>query len=370
MIIVAAILLVASIVQLLYIFIFYSPVAFRRGIKRPQPASTDAVSVIICARNEAENLERFLPSVLEQDYPDFEVIVVNDCSDDDTEEVLTRMAAKYPNLRITTLFKDASLIHSKKMALFIGIKAARNELLLLTDADCQPVSPDWIKIMAEGFTEGRDFVLGYGGYHTGPGLLNSYIRYDVANIAMQYMGMAMAHMPYKGVGRNLAYRRSVFFDNRGFGPHLSLQSGDDDLFVNRLARRDNCHVALNPDSFTLSAPSGSWDAFRKQKMRHMSTSALYRRTTRLLLFAEPLTRFLFYVSTVILLAGNHLLPIVLSLFGLVFLSRLVITSLAQKALNEGDLLLISPLFDFLSLIINAVLLIGSRTNKRQTYEWK
>ena len=177
---------------------------------------------------------KFLPSVLEQEYPDYEVIVVNDCSEDNSYDVLGILLEKYPNLKISTINKDPKFTHNKKFAQFIGIKAAKNELLLFTDADCKPVSNRWLEYMTSHFDEKTNFVLGYGGFFSKGGLLNKYIRYDCMFIAMQYLGMALRGVPYMGVGRNLAYRRSVFFRNKGFGSHNHIVSGDDDLMVNSI----------------------------------------------------------------------------------------------------------------------------------------
>lgn len=360
----------SAILQLFYNLGIYSRISSGRKKKHQAENTRLPVSVVICARNEAENLQRYLPSILGQDWPEFEVIVVNDCSEDDTEDVLNLLTQKYSNLRIATIHKDSSLVHSKKMALFIGIKAARNEILLLTDADCQPVSSKWIELMTQGLSGKAEFILGYGGYMVKKGLLNRYIRYDTMFIAMQYMGMTLAGMPYMGVGRNLAYKRSLFFKNRGFGAHINLQSGDDDLFVNSLANRNNCYTQLDPDSFTRSVPATSFSSFSKQKMRHMSTSVYYRLATRILLMAEPLSRLTFWVTAIILISGIHLLPLVLPLFGATFLSRIIVLYFAQNALNERDLLLFSPLFDIASPVLNAIFLLGSRLNKHQNYEWK
>lgn len=360
----------SSLIQLFYNLYFFSRVTYKKDRQSESIRMSEAVSVIICARNEALNLKSFLPSVLEQNYPNFEVIVVNDCSEDETEEVLKLMSLKYNNLKVTTIYKDSSLIHSKKMALFIGIKEAANDLLMLTDADCIPVSDKWISSITREFSAGKDFIFGYGGYLKGSGLLNRYIRYDTMTIAMQYLGMAKAGHPYMGVGRNLAYRKSLFFENRGFGSHMNLQSGDDDLFVNALATGKNSYAELNPDSFTISTPSLSWDSFKKQKLRHMSTSGYYRKATKFMITLEPVSRLLFYTMFAILISGMVMPAMVLPLFAITLITRILVLRSAQKALNERDLFLISPLFDIASIFINAIFLLESRINKRQNYEWK
>lgn len=359
---------VAALIQLIYYFVFYLRPAINKSTVHTK--KTPAVSVIICARNEANNLKAFLPSILEQDYSDFEVIVINDCSEDDTEDILESFSKNYPKLKVTTIHKDLSMRHNKKMALFLGIKAASNELLLLTDADCQPESSNWIRSHISAFTERTDFVLGYGAYLKKKGLLNKYIRFDTMFIAMQYLGMAKAGIPYMGVGRNLAYKRSVFFNNKGFGPHLNLQSGDDDLFVNALARKQNTIINTSPDSFTRSVPSINWGEFVKQKTRHMSTATHYRSLSKILLLAEPVSRLFFYFLFAILLLITTLQIPILITAATVLLSKLVIFWLTQKTLNEKDLLLFSLLFDIASPLLNMYFMLSVLFNKHQYYEWK
>jgi len=367
-IILLAVFAASVLLQLIYYLLFYLRVAaYRPGEKKE---NKEAVSVIICARNEAENLKVFLPSVLEQEYDDFEVIVVNDCSDDDTEEVLDKFSREYSNLKVTRIHKESSLRHGKKMALFLGIKAAKNEILLLTDADCQPVSSKWISSFSSHFDDSCDFVLGYGGYLREKGLLNKYIRYDTMFIAMQYAGMAMTGFPYMGVGRNLAYRKSLFIKNKGFGPSINLQSGDDDLFVNKLAGKKNTAVNLDRESFTRSIPSKTWKEFHKQKTRHISASAYYRTFTKFILAVEPLSRLLFYSLLIILFFITGLYVILAISAAIVIICKLIILGLAQKNLNEKDLLVISLLFDLISPLVNVYFLLNVAFKRQQYYEWK
>jgi hypothetical protein len=297
----------AAAIQLFYYLFFYLSVyVYKPDEKKP---GKDPVSIIICARNEAENLKNFLPSVLEQDYPDYEVIVVNDCSEDNSYEILGEFLEKYPHLRISTVNKDPKFTHFKRFAQFIGIKAAKNEILLFTDADCQVESDKWIMKMTSHVDETKTFVLGYGGYKSGKGLLNKYIRYDCMTIAMQYLGMAIRGIPYMGVGRNLVYRKSVFFENRGFGSHNHLMSGDDDLFVNSNASRKTTTVEFSEGSHTRSVPVKTLKAWSTQKKRHLTTAPYYKLRDKILLAIEPLTRILFYSTFTVLCITNYLLLI-------------------------------------------------------------
>ncbi len=359
---------VAAALQLFYYLWFYLAPALSQDIVNESPERH--VSVIICARNEAENLSRFLPSVLQQDYPFFEVIVVNDCSEDATDDLLGEMVLKYPNLRISSINKDPKFTHSKKFAQFIGIKAAENEILLFTDADCMPESTQWIRKMVSRFTDNTDFVLGYGGYIREKGLLNSYIRYDTLFIAIQYLGMALRGIPYMGVGRNLAWRKSVFFMNKGFGAHNHIASGDDDLFVNSNATAASTKVEFCPESHTRSVASSSVESWIKQKHRHLTTAGYYKLRDKFLLMLEPLSRVAFYALFIVLASYLFLWPYLLGVFGLRLIIQAVIFYLVSKRLNERGNVIQCIAFDFFSPLINISLYLSTFRNRAATTKWK
>jgi len=358
----------ATAVQLFYYLYFYLSVYLykQKGIKtEKQP-----VSVIICARNEAENLKNFLPAVLEQDYPDFEVIVVNDCSEDNSYDILGSYLIKYPHLKVSTVNKDPKFTHNKKLAQFIGIKAAKNEILLFTDADCKPESDKWLELMTSHFNSETGFVLGYGGYRAESGFLNKYIRYDSMTIAMQYLGMAIRGIPYMGVGRNLAYRRSGFFANKGFGNHNHIVSGDDDLFVNSNASGKNTCVEFSNGTHTRSVPLKTVAEWMTQKTRHLTTAPYYKVKDKLLLLTEPLTRVAFYATSVILLSYGFIWPYVLAILGLRLITIISVFILVSKKLNEPGLASYLLFFDIFSPAINTILLSGSLRNRSGKKRWK
>jgi glycosyltransferase involved in cell wall biosynthesis len=252
-------------------------------LKEPLPA----LSVIICARNEAENLQRRLPAVLAQDYPDYEVIVVDDDSADDTPALLRRLAAEYSRLRALRLSPKTS--PGKKAALAYGITAAQNEWLVFTDADCTPASSYWLREMAlrmEMPSESPvEIVLGYGPYIATAGALNGWVRFETVFTAMQYGAFALCGLPYMGVGRNLAWKKSLFARTSGFASHAGLASGDDDLFVNAVATAHNTVLCFSPQAFTYSSAPNSWAGWFRQKRRHLSTGHRYRRRHRVALAA-------------------------------------------------------------------------------------
>jgi cellulose synthase/poly-beta-1,6-N-acetylglucosamine synthase-like glycosyltransferase len=355
-------------VQLFYYLYFYLSIHF---YKHPVIQSNKPpVSVIICARNEAENLKNFLPAVLEQDYTEYEVIVVNDCSEDNSYDILGQYLEKYPHLKISNVNKDAKFTHNKKFAQFIGIKAAKNDILLFTDADCQPDSDRWLEGMTSHFNDKTSFVLGYGGYFRKKGFLNKYILYDSITIAMQYLGMAIRGIPYMGVGRNLAYRRSVFFDNKGYGAHNHIISGDDDLFVNTNAIKSNTSVEFRNGTHTRSVPCSHLSEWVKQKKRHLSTAPYYKFRDKILLITEPLTRALFYLTVIILLSYLFLWQIVLAIFGIRLLTQIIVYKLVQKKLNESGLTIYSLFFDIFSPVVNIIVYFSNIQGRSAKNKWK
>lgn len=359
---------VSALIQLFYYLYFYAAVySYKPPVDNTEK---QPVSVIICARNEGENLKKFLPAILEQDYPDYEVIVVNDCSEDNSYLILGNYLLQYPHLKISTVNKDPKFTHNKRFAQFIGIKAAKNEILLFTDADCRPESDKWIENMTSHFRAGTDIVLGYGGYMDGKGLLNKYIRYDSFSIAMQYLGMAIRGIPYMGVGRNLSYRRSLFFSRNGYGTHNHLVSGDDDLFVNTNATRHNTAVDIRPSSHTRSVPSSGLKEWLIQKKRHLTTAPYYMLGHKILLSIEPLTRILFYVAGIVLLAFRFYWIWVAAGFAIRLIVQFTVFHLTQKRLGEAGLLPFLLFFDIFSPIINGVLFISNTGVKSGKNKWR
>ncbi len=149
-------------IQIWHYLWFFSRIAFHRNKERP--SSSPPASILVCARNEASNLEANLPLWMKQDYPDYEVVVINDCSWDETELVLKNFSAQYPKLKVITIKQDDSFSHGKKVAVMVGIKGAKSEYILFTDADCKPASDQWLQLMMQPFDQDCDIVLGYGAY--------------------------------------------------------------------------------------------------------------------------------------------------------------------------------------------------------------
>ncbi len=349
------VLLLALLTQLVYYWLIFSRLAFYNASKRPVNENKEPVSVIICAKNEYHNLVRFLPKILEQDYPEFEVVVINDASDDDTFYLLRELTDKYPRLKLVNIAQNLNFFKGKKFALSIGIKSAKYDLVLLADADCYPSGPDWIDSMHSVFTGKTDIVLGYGAYTPQPGLLNLLIRFDTLMVAVQYMSLALAGMPYMGVGRNLAYRKSLFFDIGGFVSHYKISSGDDDLFINQVARGSNTRIQPLEVAHTFSRSKQTLASWFRQKKRHLTTGRFYRTSHKIVLGLYSLSQMVFYGLIIALAIVGVDWMLLAGIFGLRLFSQLIIVKKCMIRLNEKHFFLLSPLFEIWLIFVNLVL---------------
>ena len=351
-------------IQIFYYLFFFVRLVFYK----PKPNTTlhtHPVSVIICARDEAANISKNLMGSLVQEYSTtHEIMVVDDNSFDDSKYLLEELQKTYSLLNIIELKQEAKHITGKKFPLSMGIKAAKHEILLLTDADCVPASEFWIEKMQESYDDGTEIVLGYGAYHKKKGLLNKMVRWETFHTALQYFTYALAGIPYMGVGRNLSYKKTIFFRHKGFAAHNNIPSGDDDLFINTAATKTNTKINIDPDTFTLSNPVNTWAQWMKQKNRHYTTSKYYKPLHKFLLGLYSFSHFIFFpllMISLIVFSWQWALLV----FSLRFLTQAFVFYPAMKKLNEKDLYPLFLFFDvwmFFYYLIFAVALIKKPKN--------
>jgi cellulose synthase/poly-beta-1,6-N-acetylglucosamine synthase-like glycosyltransferase len=353
-------------VQLIYFWGIFARFAFYT--KKPHNPGFPPVSVVICAKNEYHNLKKNLSSILNQNYPEFEVVVVNDASDDETIFLLQDLEREYKHLKIVNITQDLNFFKGKKFPLSLGIKSAKNEYLLLTDADCMASGPSWIKEMAGAFESNTEVVLGYGKYGMKNTLLNMIVRYETIMTAIQYFSYALSGIPYMGVGRNLAYRKSLFIKNKGFISHYTVSSGDDDLFINKVATKRNTRIEIHPDSFTLSPAKENFRNWWLQKRRHLSTGKYYKQKHKFMLGLYSFSLFLLYALFIILLLLKFNILFVLIPFIVRLLSKLIIFKKSMYKLNEKKLLLISPLIELFLLVFFPLMVFANLVIKES--KWK
>ena len=353
-------------IQLFYYLFVFSRLAFYKLLEIDEYEKFSPVSVIICAKNERDNLLEYLPLYLSQDYPQFEVIVVNDNSVDDSDDVLKAFSLQYKQLKIVTIPDTDRFFRSKKFALTLGIKAAQYDSLLLTDADCKPSSAQWIKHMSH-YQKDKKIILGYGGYLRKNGLLNKLIRFETFYTALQYLSFALVKIPYMGVGRNLAYQSGLFFNNKGFATHMHILSGDDDLFVNEVANNQNTQVVIHPEAFTISNPKTSYKAWFRQKKRHYSTGAHYKTKHKIMLGVLQTSQLVFIGLFLLLVIKLRPVYLIVGVFMIRYIIQMLIFKFSANKIGGKDLIILSPVFELFFMIFNPILVISNQINKRNKW---
>lgn len=360
-------LLAASLIVLsIYYGIFYVGVGRYKGVKKKKDeslgkAKLPPVSVVMTAQNDAEKLRSNLLYILEQDYPTFEVVVVDYRSADDTKFVLQMLSQSYPHLKVVRLDADANGYQGKKYPFSIGIKSAQYDLLLLTDPECMPKDITdfcWIREMVSGYAnDATSIVLGYCGIQPKKSPFNWLQQYDNMEYSVEYLGAAIHGRPFTGNGRNLSYKRSLFMKQGGFIYHYHVPDGADDMFVNQNATRRNTAAVLSDGSFTMVEPQrtvSDWHNYRKHRR---ATHRYYRLGLKINRLMRPLSVLLFYLSAALLLVGGHFPWQVLA--GLVVLKlawQIVATAKATDRLDIRPVVYwLSPLFEIYFLIANTIL---------------
>jgi glycosyltransferase involved in cell wall biosynthesis len=330
------------IVQLTYYLGVFGKFAF----SKPQNITPKRipVSVIVCAKNHEENVKNFIPLLAEQNYPDFEIVLIDDASSDETLEIFEQFESQYPNIRLVKVKNNEAFWGNKKYALTLGIKASKKEYLLFTDADCYPTSKEWITAMTSQFTMNKTIVLGYSGYEkVERSLLNKIIRFETVLTAVQYFSWAKVGHPYMGVGRNLAYKKDEFFKVNGFIGHIQVRSGDDDLFINQAANKTNVTIAYTPESFTYSKPKQSYKEWYTQKRRHIATASYYKSFDKIQLGIFHASQLFFFLLVILLLAFQFQWIAVLALLATRYTVAWIVMGFSAGKLKENDLKIWFPI---------------------------
>ncbi len=369
--------LLTAVIQLTYYLYYYlQPLRRIREEKEGKVHhihSSPGVSVVIYANNDSEQLEKNLGAILDQDYPEFEVIVVNDGSTDETDEILSRFEVKYHNLYHTFLTDEARNLSRRKLSLTLGIKAARYDILLFTNANCRPSSNQWIRSMARNFSENTSIVLGATHFDRKKGFGESFIAFDLLCKNIRMFGYTLASKPYTGEGTNLGYRKSLFFKNKGYAKFMNLHPGDADLFVNQVATRGNTKVELAPEAMMTADFDDNRKGWLQLKRESAFTARFIRIGAKRLFGFESLSRYLFWGAaiTTICLWPWGVLPGAIAI-GLLSL-RMILTTLfwfkAGKAFQTRRFFLLVPFFEILQPVSDFIIKTDTRIKSKQYYTW-
>ena len=354
-------------IQLVYYIVIFGKFSFVKAKKNN--LKRIPISVIVCAKNEEENVSKFIPLLIQQDYPDFEIILIDDASSDNTLEVFEEFEKNHSNVRLVKVQNNEAFWGNKKFALTLGIKAAKKEYLLFTDADCYPTSKDWIAEMSSHFTMQKTIVLGYGAYEKVPNsFLNKLIRFETLLTAVQYFSWARLGFPYMGIGRNLAYKKEEFFNVNGFIDHMKIRSGDDDLFINQAANKKNTTVCYTPNSFTYSEPKTTFKEWFAQKRRHVSTASFYKPFDKMQLGLFFLTQIFTLILPIILLAFQFQWIAVVSLVAFRYLFSWISLGFGAGKLNEKDVMIWFPILEIVLIFTQLNIFISNLFSK--PVHWK
>ena len=355
-------------IQLFYFLFYFSRLAFYKEPKNLNKSNVP-VSVVVVARNELDNLQENLKRLLKQDYPNFEVVVVNNGSWDKSLDYLESLKSEFPHLSVCNILDDDRYPKGKKFGLTMGIKAAKHDWLLLTDADCKPTDNKWIQSMSRFFTDKNQIVLGYSPFIKTGGFFNLFARFESFYTALQYLSFALAGKAYMGVGRNLAYRKSMFFEVKGLASHNHIISGDDSLFVNENANNKNTTICIAPDSFTVSPAKTNLKTWLTQKKRHMTTGKFFKTSDKWRLAWLNLSHILFYVFFVLSLVfgTDYLIPLVL-FAGRLFIQWLIF-GVAMFKLKDTKLIIFLPFMDILYFIYYSLFGFTVLLSKKKRLLW-
>jgi len=365
---IALILFVAFAVTACIQLCYYWGIFSRTLAKVTKPdGPVQSASVIICARNNRSFLEANLPAVLSQDHPDFEVIVVNDGSTDGTIDFLDNLEREHNKLKVLHLDIDERFHRGKKFAQTIGIKAAKHDVLVFTDADCKPASSQWLKMMSQSMTKDKSIVLGVGNYQRKLSLTNWIIQLETFHSLLLYINFSLAKKTYMGVGRNLSYRRELFFSVKGFASHQHLLSGDDDLFVNETATKTNTAVCLTSDGFTISEPKMKLSQWMRQKKRHYSTGKMYKFKHRFALGLYAFSLLFYYILGVLTIVDQSFLIPALGIVGFRFITQAIILFRNMKVFGYLKYYWVFPFLDIGILLIH--IFVGVRGYFSKPLRW-
>ncbi|MFY0598846.1 MAG: glycosyltransferase [Cyclobacteriaceae bacterium] len=321
-------------------------------------------TIIICSHNELNNLQKNLTSILEQEYSKFEIIVVLDRCTDDSFDYLESVYHKNSKLRVLSINKVPDGFHPKKYGLTKAISLATHDWILLTDADCKPISKNWIETFNGKVSSDTEVIIGISPYQNHGSLLSHLISYETFQTAESYISAARRKNAYMAVGRNLAYNKKIFFDHDGFGKYQSITGGDDDLFIQQVSTSSNTEVNIDIDSPTISVPKRSWKAYLHQKTRHLSVGKYYKLSSKLKLTFQAIAHSLMWLSFIILISFMSDSWTVGLIFATVLIVRGLISNYTSSNLQIRWNPWLFPVMDFVYAILLPLISVRSFLIKR------
>ena len=362
---------ITFIIQLIYHWCVFSKLAFyKKKDKTKSDDQLEPVSVVVCARDAYEYLQDLVPVLLTQDYPDYEIVIVNDCSEDETEEWLKDIERREPKIKPVQLRQHLNFFNGKKFPLSMGIKSAKNDLIVLTDVNCLPTNSQWLRSVVNSYGNNTEVVIGYSPYMNKKGVFNQIMRFDAVQYAMQYLSAALNKHPYMGIGTNLSYRKELFYRHKGFTSHYTTSVGDDDLFISQVAKGKNTEVLIDAENAILTTPPHKFGMWAHIKSSRYSTIPQYDVKAKASSALFTWSHFLFYASFIALMllkpafalsiGAVYYIPILVFFFLLRYGSQMIIYHGATKRLGEKGLLPGLIVYDLIFAFLTPILRLMGR----------
>ena len=331
-------------IQLFYFLFVYGRFAFSNPTEEKE--YTPPVSIIICSKNQVDHCKILVPLLMEQDYPNFEIVLIDDASTDDTLDVFENFEAQYKNIKLVKVENIEAFWGNKKFSMTLGIKAAKYEHLLFIEPNCLPATNQWIAEMASHFDADKSIVIGYSKLiKEKKSLANMFMRFENVWQAMHTFGFTQIGKPYRGSGSNLAYHRKEFFNVRGFNDHMKIRFGEDELFVNQASTGKNTTFAISKDSFTLSKPEQNFSNWMQLKRKQLSLSKNFKSSDQIQLQLYNVSFWGFVILAAILLITQFEWEIVSSLIIARYLIAWITMGFATRKLDEKDIIFVYPLLE-------------------------
>jgi len=351
--------------------VYYLGVFGKFAFAKPQQVTAKrlSVSVIVCAKNDAERVKELVPVLAAQNYPDFELVLIDNASSDDTLDIFEAFEKQYRNIRLVKVENNEAFWGNKKYALTLGMKAAGKDYLLFTDANCYPTAPDWITHMASQFTMSKTIVLGYSAYEKVKGsFLNKIIRFDAVHGATQRFAWAALGRPFTADGRNLAYKKDEFFKRNGYINHMNIRTGEDALFVNDAATKKNTTLCYTPESFTYTKARKTFKSWAKDKRKAAFTASFFKPFDRIQLKTFIFLQAAFFILLIVLLVLQFNWMYIAPAVMVRYMAGWVTMAQSAKRLNEKDAAYWYPVMEIILIFTQLYVYIANFTSK--PVHWK
>ena len=360
-----------------YCFVFSACTLYSRSVRKGKVwfnTSQPPVSVIIYAKNNIEELKYNLPEVLNQKYPDFEVIIVNDGSVDDTKDYITILKKEYENLYHTYIPEEAHSLSRKKLALTIGIKAAKYETVAFSDAYCRPASDGWISAMMRNFTTDIEIVIGNTSEKSLQKEKWHYLYYRLF-FKLKFFYYALIKKPYMGEGTNLFFQKELFFRNKGFSSHLAIQYGDDDIFTNEIMTRNNTRAEFSAEALMTANYEDGSETIKEIRLRRDFTKRFLKTSAHTFFAFERFSAYMFYITAIITAIWGvyysiNITAIAAAIFLLRYIMQIIVCRNASRTLNTKVNPFAIIIYDIIKPFVDLRFKILGHNTNLKNYTWR